>query len=104
MFVCFFSTCFEYGQGQILHPGQSNLGLLESLKKRWQIRTVRIRSIDRDDDPRDEELEFGDYCFQSGKGKEILDRAIVSLIREHTLRLLKVGNRKGITVTRPSGY
>lgn len=37
-------------------------------------------------------LEFA--VFKVEKGKEVLDKAIVSLIREHTLKLFKVGSRR----------
>lgn len=52
-------------------------------------------------DSRNEDLEFGVGCFQSGKGKDVLDKAIVSLIREHTLRLFQVGSRRGVNLNLP---
>lgn len=56
-----------------------------------------IPIIDRHDDPGHKDLEFAGCCFQSVEGKEELDKAIVSLIREHTLKLYQVGNEERIT-------
>lgn len=95
LFVCLFQRVSSMDGDPVLHPGQSNHGWFsrELLKNGCKYARC-IPIIDRHDDPGHKDLEFGGCCFQSVEGKEELDKAIVSLIREHTLKLYEVGNER----------